>query len=101
MQNIITDSTTIIDAETVATYRIHGRRYTNLGPGFHLDIGGATTLTIHRRGEGRPDGSRAPSIDWINTYGNVYANSGQYAFSAGAAAVVSKWLDDIEKEMGR
>ena len=50
-------------------YRTHSERFTNLGAGFQVDIGGAVTLTISRHGK---DG--APRIVWVNSYGNVYAN---------------------------
>lgn len=81
-----------------APNRIHGQRFTNLGAGFHLDLGGATTVTIHRWGQGNHRDARdeTPVIDWINTYGNVTANNGRYTFSPSGAKAADAVLSHIE-----
>ena len=88
--------TTTISEADFTPGAIHGHRYTNLGPGFKLDLPGATTITVHRRGEGTPNGSREPSIDWINTYGNVTANNGRYTFTPSGAITAAAVLNSIE-----
>jgi len=89
---------------TLTGSRIFDERYTNLGPGFKLSMPGATELTFHRRGaqatvvlSGRTV-DRLPSIDWINTYGNVTANNGQYVMDAGAVLAATGILNRIEDE---
>lgn len=79
---------------------VHGQRYTNLGAGFHLDVGGATHVTIHRYGNGhhRNDADERPTIDWVNTYGNVTANNGQYRFTYAGAVAADQVLRSIEAD---
>ena len=83
----MTDTRTIT-AEDLAGFRIHGHRVTNLGPGFQIDLepGTATTLTVDRQ-------AGTVAIAWINTYGNVIHNGGQYAFDAEAEAAAEDILD--------
>lgn len=92
---------TTITAEHFTRTAVHGERFTNLGAGFHLDIGGATKLTIHRWGQGhhRNDRDEQPVIDWVNTYGNVSSNrSNQYRFSYTGALAAAKVLASIEAD---
>ncbi len=45
------------------------RQYTNLGPGFHIELGGATSVSV-QRGPNRA-GAR---VVWVSTYGNTVPN---------------------------
>ena len=83
-----------LDSIDIAQAPIHGERYSNLGPGYHLDLPGATQLTIHR---GKWD---EPRISWINEYGNVRHNNGEYGFTVGGAQAAGMILDRIETEKG-
>ena len=62
--------------------------------GFRLAIGGATELTIHRRGY-RP--GQPPNIEWVNTYGNCHANNGLYEFTVDGDAAARQVLAEVER----
>ena len=79
-----TTTTTHLEASDL---RFHGHRVTNLGPGVHADVGGCTTITMHFHGE-------EPVIEWINTYGNVHANTGQYELAGSGRQAAIAALED-------
>ncbi len=76
-------------------HKVHGKRFTNLGAGFHYDIGGATQITIQRWGK-----DEVANISWVNIYGNVSANNGFYKLTGEAWKDAHRILTSIEHNQG-